>query len=374
MNFLELIRLIIAQGQLERFRAAATPAQFGLASELYLGHTILPERAVPGNVIKNQNIRYRSIIANDAARYSPVQLKEGAAMFGSMLAEMAESDVGTEFTGPDYDTLRRLLNTGGAFAAMPRLLGWLDREVLQAILRLDEKRIWQAIENGVVDRLGDNSYAEAIAYDDPAGHRFAITDDWDAVSAGVSVSDPMDTIFAVMELAQSKGIRIARVIMSGTTQLRMVGNTRFQDRAQYGGAGFVPPNCSIIRGFPAIGDVANVFGRNGLPAPEIFDGTYEDGTGRHRYLGEHKIVFIGATDQQEEIVPLEGDTFYAGNTLGYTGIGEPQGEDTSERVITLKAEVEDKPYRIVTKGWETSLPIIELPEHLIVADVSGPNL
>lgn len=372
MDFLELIRQIIKQGQLDRFARAGTPAQFGLSSELYLGATILPEREVPGNVIKNQNIRYRSIIANDAARYSPVQLKEGAAMFGSMLAELAESDVGTEFVGPDYDTLRRLLNQGGAFSAMPRLLGWLDRQVLQALLRLDEKRRWQAIENAAVDRLGDNSYAETVAYDDPVGHRSQVAVNWDAVLNGVNTNDPMDSIFAIMEFAQSKGKRIARVIMSGSDQLRLAGNTRFQDRARYGVQGYIPPNDSIIRGFPAIADVANVFQRNGLPAPEIFDGTYEDATGRHRYLGQRKMVFVCQTDQQEPVVPLEGDTFYVGNTLGFTGIGEPQGEDRSERIITLKAEVEDKPYRIVTKGWETSLPIIEMPEELFVLNTASP--
>lgn len=372
MDFLELIRLIIAQGQLERFTRTGTPAQFGLGTEMYLGATILPEREVPGNVIKNQNIRYRSIIANDAARYSPVQLKEGAAMFGSMLAELAESDVGTEFVGPDYDTLRRLLNQGGAFAAMPRLLGWLDRQILQALLRLDEKRRWQAIENAAVDRLGDNSYAETVAYDDPAGHRSQVAVDWDAMTGAVSTNDPMNDIFAVMELAQSKGVRIVRAIMSGSTQLRLVSNTKFQDRARFGASGYVPPNDSIIRGFPAISDVASVFQRNGLPAPEIYDGTYEDGTGRYRYLGESKIVFVGATDQQEEVVPLEGDPFFAGNTLGFTGIGEPQGEDRSERIITLKADTDDKPYRVVTKGWETSLPIIEMPEHLFVLDSQFP--
>lgn len=372
MNFLELIRQIIAQDQLERFQRSATPQQFGLGTELYLGATILPERSVEGNIIEHEKLRFRSMIANDAARYSPVQLKEGAAQFGSMLAKLAESDAGEEFTGQDYDTLRRLLNVGGAFAAMPRLLGWVDQLIFQALLRKDELRRWQAIENAAVDRLGDNSYAETIAYDDPAGHRSAVAVDWDAVAGGVSVNDPMNEIFGVMELAQSKGVRIVRVIMSGSTQLRLVSNTKFADRARFGAAGYVPPNDSIIRGFPAIGDVATVFQRNGLPAPEIYDGTYEDLNGIHRYLGEHKIVFIGATNLQEEVVPLEGEPFYVSNTLGYTGVGATQGEDTPGRIITLKAETEDKPYRVVTKGWETSLPIIEMPERIFVLDTQFP--
>lgn len=379
MDILELIRLIIANGELERFRRSATPAQFGLGNEVYLGATILPEREVEGNIVEDENIRYRSVIANDAARYSPVQLKEGAALFGSMLAKLAESDIGKEFTAQQYDQLRRLLLGGGTFEqASRRFLGWFDREVFQALLRLDEKRRWQAIENAAVDRRGDNSYQETVAYPDPAGHRSAVLVDWDAVDVnGISINDPMDDIFAVMELAQSKGVRIARVIMSGATQLRLVSNTKFQDRARYGAAGYVPPNDSIIRGFPAIGDVATVFQRNGLPAPEIYDGTYEDfdeagNTVRNRYLGEHKIVFVGTSDLQEEVAPLAGDTFFVGNTLGYTAIGTPQGEDDSGRVIKLKAFTDDKPYRIETKGWETSLPILEQPERLFCLDSEAP--
>lgn len=373
MDILELIRRIIADGELARFQHSATPGQFGLGSEVYLGATILPERSVEGNIVEDENIRYRSVIANDAARYSPVQLKEGAALFGSMLAKLAESDIGKEFTGQQYDQLRRILLAGGTFeTASRRFLGWFDREVFQALLKLDEKRRWQAIENAAVDRRGDNSYQETVAYPDPAGHRSAVLVDWDAMTGGVSDNDPMDEVFAIMELAQSKGVRIVRVIMSGATQLRMVSNTKFQDRARFGAVGYVPPNDSIIRGFPAIGDVATVFQRNGLPAPEIYDGTYEDFDGTHRYLGEHKIVFIGASEGQEEVVPVEGAAFYIGNTLGYTAIGTPQGEDESGRVIKLAVFTDDKPYRIETKGWETSLPIIEQGERLFVLDSEAP--
>jgi hypothetical protein len=108
--------------------------------------------------------------------------------------------------------------------------------------------------------------------------------------------------------------------------------------------------------------VSSVLRANGLPAPEIYDGTYEDFDGRHRYMAEDKILFICASDSSEEVLPLEGDPFEVMNTLGYTGVGTTQGETRPGRVFTLRAHTDDKPYRIVGKAWETSLPILESPE------------
>jgi hypothetical protein len=64
-------------------------AAFGRATRRYLGTTLLPERNVDENAYRDYSIKYRTVIANDGARYSPVQLK-GGGLAGSMLVVLTE--------------------------------------------------------------------------------------------------------------------------------------------------------------------------------------------------------------------------------------------------------------------------------------------
>ena len=377
MDLLELIKQIIAAGLLDRL-ATNPAAQFGTEAEQFLGATLLPEQGVEGNVVEDESIRYRSIIANDAARYSPVQLKEGAAMFGSMLAKLAESDVGKEFTAQQYDQLRKLLLRGGTMEAQARFLGWLDQEVNLALLRINEKHRWNAIENASVTRLGDNGYTETVSYPDPSGHRRQIAADWEAVTSGVSDNDPFDDLFGILEDARDENVVFIRTIMSSKVQFKLLRNTLVKDRSQYGSVGFIPPNDGILRGPMAVPALTSLFQSQGFPAPEVFDGVYHDfneTTGApetHRYLGEEKIVFVGATGQGQEIVPEEGDPFFVGNTVGYTAIGTPAGQDAPGRVLSVEVIGNKKPPRIEVEGWQSSLPLITSGEKLFVLDTEAP--
>ncbi len=365
MELTQLIAQVTAAGLVDRL-ANNPAAQFGIAPERFLGATILPEQTVDGNMVKEEGMRYRAVIANDAARYSPVQLKEGAARFGSMTAEMAESDIGKEFTGQQYDQVRKLLGRGGTMEAQGRFLGWLDAEVNQALLRLNERQRWNALIDAAVIRVGDNGYTETVTYTNPTGHRRQIAADWEAVSAGASTNDPFTDIFGIYQDAQNKNLQISRIVMSTKTQFKMLRNTKVQDRARYGAQGFIPPNASILRGPMAVPQLAALFQSQGLPSPEIFDQTYEDSTGTKKYLHEDKILFVCSTGRTQEIVPTTGSTFYVEDTLGYHAIGTPQGEDDPGRVITNRVFNDDKPYRIESKGWQTALPVILSPEHVFV--------
>lgn len=48
-----------------------TAAQFGPRQRPLLGATLLPERLVEENQFTEENIQYRTVVANDATRYSP---------------------------------------------------------------------------------------------------------------------------------------------------------------------------------------------------------------------------------------------------------------------------------------------------------------
>lgn len=365
MELSQLIYDLQTDGSFERI-ARDPGLQFGVSPERFVGAGILPERTIDGNVLEEEGMRYRSIIANDAARYSPVQLKEGAALFGTMTARLADSDIGKEFTAKQYDDVRKLLNRGGTMEAAARFLGWLDTEVNQALLRLNEKHRWNALEHASITRLGDNGYTETVAYPNPAGHRVTVGGSWDTQTGGVNDRDPFVDIFAVFEAARDKGVIFSRIIMSSAIQFRLLRNTKIQDRSQFGQ--FVPPNNQIFRAPMAVPALAALFQSQGLPAPEVFDGTYEDAAGRHRYLGEDKMVFLGQTGRTEEIQPVEGDPFYVSETLGYTAVGTAAGQDNPGRVINVIVEDRRKPPRIDVEGWQTSLPAILDGEKVFVLD------
>jgi hypothetical protein len=251
--------------------------------------------------------------------------------------------------------------------AAANFLSWLDTEVNQALLRLNEKHRWGAIVDGVVTRVGDNGYSETVTYPNPSGHRVTIAASWETKSSGVNTNDPMTDIFAIMRHARNDNLAFARVIMSNATQFQLLENTLFQDRARFGAQGFIPPNANVIRGIESIPDVAAVFQRNGLPSPEIFDGTYHD-NGTKRYLPEGKIVFICQTGRTRQIDPEPGETFYLENTVGYTAVGSAAGQDSPGRVLSVDVIPKKKPPRIEVEGYQTSLPIIESPEHIYVLD------
>lgn len=376
MDFLELIRQLENNGEFDRL-ANAPDAQFGTPTETYYGAGILPERGVDGNVIEDESIRYRPVIANDAARYSPVQLKESAAQFGSMLAKLADQDIGKEFTAQQYEAVRRLLGRGSSMEAQARLLGWLDQEVVQALLRLNEKHRWSAIENAYVQRVGDNGYVETVAYPDPAGHRRQIAASWELMTGAVSTNDPFVDLEGIFEDARDAGVVFSRAIMSTRVQFKLLRNTHVADRAQFGGMGFVPPNDGILRAPLAAPGLVSAFATIGLPAPEIFDGTYWDiddnGIARRmRYTDEEKIIFIGQSGRQETYEPQDGDPFTVTGTLGYHAIGTAAGQDAPGRIVNVIPETRRKPPRLDCEGWQTSLPVIEDGELIFVLDTTAP--
>lgn len=377
MELLELIRQLEAEGAFDAL-TNSPDAQFGTPTEVFVGAGILPERGVPGNVVEEESLRYRPVTANDAARYSPVQLKEAAAQFGSMLAKLAESDIGKEFTAQMYDAVRRLILGGGSQEARARFLGWLDSEVSLALLRKNEIHRWNAIVDAFTTRIGDNGYVETVAYPDPDGHRRQVSADWEAVGAdGRSLNDPFDDLLGIYEDARDAGVIFGRALMSTKTQFKLLRNTFVGDRAQFGAQGFVPPNDDVLRAPLGVPGLIAAFASVGLPTPEVYDNTYwefdEDGIARRkRYLHDDKIVFIGQSGRSETYEPEDGEPFTVTETLGYTAIGTAAGQDSPGRIINVIPETRRKPPRIDCEGWQTSLPLILDGDLIFVLDTSAP--
>ena len=333
-------------------------AQFGIAPRRYLGAELLPERTVDENAYREESIIYRTVIANDGTRYSPTQ-KKGAALIGSFLVELGNSDIATEFTSRDYDALLRMLQTRPTMDAAATLLNWLDRTVNLALIEKNEKQRWEAIVSASVVRSGDNGYTETVSYSNPANHRAAAGGTWSNDSY-----DPFADILAQADLLESKGYTVGRIITSRTVLSILAGNDKVKART-----GVATINASgqitATAGRATRDAINGALERDGLPAIETYDLQYRTQTGTGYFLSRSAFVLIATTGQDESIDLGDTNSLMVENTLGYTAIGRATGQAAPGRVLRMEAK-QDKPPRIEAEGWMTSLPVVTNPEAIAV--------
>lgn len=357
MDFGALVAQLMSDGTVPTL-ALNAGAQFGIAPRAYLGATLLPERTVPENAYREEAIRFRTVIANDGTRYSPAQ-KKGAEIIGSMLVELGNSDIATEFTSRDLDALIRMLGRNLSIEAAAQLTQWLDRTVNMALIELNEKQRWQAIIDASVVRAGDNAYSETVAYPNPANHRAAAGGTWSS-----DAYDLWNDILAMADLLEGKGYQVGRIITSRTVLSIMAGNDKVKART-----GIATINTSgQIAATPGRADRTAIdvaLGRDGLPPIETYDLQYRTQTGTGYFLKRDVLVMVATTGRDETIDLGDTEQLVVNDTLGYTAIGRAAGQSDPGRVARMEAKM-DKPPRVEAEGWQTSLPIITEPESITV--------
>lgn len=370
MDLLTLVRQMQADGTVELI--ASNPlAQFGPPTRQYLGATLLPERPVPLNMYKERSIRYRTVIANSGTRYSPVQIKEDKSLVGEMTVELAENDIGRQFTGEDYDAFLQLLLTRPAMEAVVQLTRWLDVTVNRALLDLNEKNRWAALLDAAIVLTGDNGFTETVTYSNPAGHRVNAGGTWSS-----DAYDPYDDIIAQVQLLADKGYTVSRILGSRKVATILARNAKMQERV--GGKILVTSGGAIQsrpRPLVNLADLNAVLASDGLPPLELYEAQYFDYGGAHRFFRDTSLLFVATTGREEVIAEQR---YYESNelpilqdTLGYTAIGRPVGQPGPGRVIKLRPEMDGKPPRIDAEGWQTSLPVITEPEAIAVINAIG---
>lgn len=332
-------------------------AQFGRTPRNYVGASVLPERLVKENAFREEAIRFRTIVANDGTRYSPVQLKKGE-LTSSMLVELAESDIGREFTSKDYDTLISLLAVNQSMEAVAALTNWLDTSINLALIEQNEKQRWQAIVDSLVERRGDNDYTEDVELSDPTGHRVAQSNPWSTDS-----TDIFEEIYVMADLLKSKGFTVGRMITSSAVLAKMLGNDEVKKRT---GRLVVSSTGQIggVTGRAAKADLDNTLQSDGLPAIETYDLKYNTQTGTEYFLKRDVFVML-ATTGRSELIDFGTEVKLFDDTLGYMAIGRPAGQSDPGRVIRAEPFA-NKPPRIEAEGWQTSFPIIQEPEAIAV--------
>jgi hypothetical protein len=340
-------------------------AQFGPKNRRYLGPSLLPEVRKTQNVYKETYIQYRSIIANAGTRYSPPQIK-GNALIGSMTVELAESDIASDFTAQDYDTVLDLIAKLDGVTeisqvpprAVTTLLRWVDITINRPLLEFNEYCRWQAIVDAEVQLRGDNNFSEDVLYSNPSGHRFAAGDSWSD-----DTYDPYDDIVAGYNKLIEKGYNVSRMITSNAVKMILLNNAKIKQRL-----GFLAIAGGSVVGLPGVASLDALNARlqsDGLPSIETYDLQYKTSTSTQYFLARDVFVMVATTDRDEDIDTGEDNVFTVTSTLGYVGIGRPANRATSGRATVV--EYNDKKGAPVTaQGWQTSLPVITAPEAIVV--------
>jgi hypothetical protein len=363
MELFEFIRRLEDRGILSRV-ANSPLIQFGPPSQPFIGATLLPERTVTENSFRDTEIRYRSFVANDGTRFSPVQLKRGGRLVGSMLVELGNQDIGAEFTGREYDAWVTLLNRNATQEAMLQIIGWVENSLVRPLAVKNELQRWQAIVDAQVPLVGDNGYIGMVNFPNPVNHRVTAGGDWSD-----NTYDPMDDIKGQAQVLYDKGYAVSRSI----TSMKVVGiltkNAKIAQRAKgnilvIGGGAL-----ETMTGQVTLADINNMMAAEGMPALTINDQRYDTPTGSKRFMPDDVFVMVATTGVT---VPVdiggdEGQRILQ-DTLGYVAIGRAAGQAAPGRV-TLVTPYRNKPPRIEGEGWQTSFPVMSQPEAVTV--ISG---
>lgn len=334
-------------------------AQFGTNVRRYVGADVLPERLVSENAYREDLVRYKTVIAGDAPRYSPAQKKGGADFAGQFLVELGTQDILIEITGREYDQIVQMSLRGNDVDVAATITQLVDLKVNRALIEKTEVQRFQALVDASVTRVGQNGYSETIAYTDPASHRVSAGGDWTS-----DAYDPMDDIIAQHELLASKGYQTSKILTSTKVVSTLAKNAKISSRT--GTLQVVGGSLVAAGGFATMNSINQMLQSNGLPVIETYDATYrtEDGT-LNRFLDEDAMLFVAQGGQDPVVFTFEDQSRVVSNPLGYTAIGRPAGQSNPGRVITVE-QFTNKPPRVVAEGSQESLPVITEPEAIAV--------
>lgn len=335
--------------------------QFGIKSRAYLGATILPEKQVSVNSYEETGIRYRSIVANDGTRYSPVQIRSGI-MVGSMQVNLGHQDTGSQFTANDYDTFRRLLaeardtQATETMQAVAGLMRWTQTQLITPMVEKIEMARWQALALAQVVRVGDGNFRETVQLSNPVNHRIA-SSNWTSVAV-----DPYDNIIERVGFLRGKGYTVSRIITSFPVMQKLLNHPKIL--ARLGVISIAFGVTAGVKGFVTQQNLNDYLGQDNLPPIETYDLQYQTETGSQYFLPRQTMVFICTTGRDEEVIlGVDQTPIILRDTLGYVGVGVAAGQSGPGRVVKVES-FDRKPPRLEGEIWQASFPVITEPESI----------
>lgn len=349
--------------------------QFENGGQNLLFATVLPERTVTENIFRQWDIQYKTMIANDATRYSPPQIKNSM-LLGSVQVELAEQDAAGAMDMQYYEHFLKTLDRGNSMEAAFQLLRFFENTVARPLAILRERHRVDAICKGFIERRGANNFYEMVHFPKPAGHRVTVPSGTSAVKAGWydPNHDIVGTLKAMKKMLLKKGYRITRII---TTE-EIIAECLIPNKAirAYGLMTVTAPGGN--QGFelqttPEAQALSSAFRAIGIPVPVTYDAGYSDQLGYHVFMKE-KFVILCQTGRTQTVRldDSEDPLLSLPNTLGYTAIGVATGQLTPGVQYRIEAN-QGKDANIYAEGWMTSFPIIQDPESYAVITVPEPT-
>lgn len=389
-------RTLQVRGEFQRL-ALDPMAQFGTENEPLLGATLLPEMGKDANSqngYTEMQIRYQTGLANAGSSYSPAQLNSGGRIIGSFDVKPGNTNQADQLTAQDYEDLRSLLmhaepsiSTPASLEAVARLMGWMDTNINQPMLKLNELYRWQAIIDAKVERRGSNGYAEDVVYPTPAGHRVTVPSGTIASPTGWYSTgtnyDPYQDFFAAQRFLSTKGYRVNRIISCFEPAYTFMKNPA--NGVRFGGISLDSGN-QFARILPQLTmeRVNQELNANGLPTWEVWDQTYfyKDATGNfafRRYLERDTyfpVILVCNTGRNTTIDfgdrSTMTNTIQLSNTLGYYCVGRVLGQNAIGRKIYTNVE-EKHPGGMYAESVQEGLPVITEPEAIFILKIMKPT-
>lgn len=368
MDAAGLVEQMVQAGQFNRI--VNNPlSQFGPPPQRYLGAELLPELEVPENQYTEEGLQFRTIVANDGTRYSPVQIK-GGIIFGSVNVMLGETDIGSHFTGRDYDAFIRLLEQSGTgwqvgggvnrpgMQAIASMLNWGDTTLNLPLIVKNEVQRWQAIVNSQVIRTGANGYREVVNFLNPTGQRVNAAGAWSS-----NVYDPYNDLMAAMDYMIGLGYTISRIITSQQVLSKLANNALIRQRV--GRLSLTGGTITGLSGRASQARINEMLSEDGLPGIERYDRQYRTSTGSGYFLARDVLVMVATTGRDVEIDLGDLGPIPLFNTLGYYGVGRAAGQSDPGRVTHIQG-FNNKPPRIEGEAWQTGFPVILSPQAIYV--------
>lgn len=333
-------------------------AQFGseMVNQTYLGARFLPERPMTGtqnNIIKEEETRFRTIIAEDSGRYDPVPYRQLSESY-DMQVEMGHFDIGREIDGSEYDALLRLLANARDEAAKAKLLSLVDMMLNHGLKMKKEKQRWEAFVKRQVMIEKSNGQKYNVLLDFPAGNELTSPAFFDDNSF-----DPFEIIFQGIMVLKALGYdEIEAVVSSYQPLYAMMKNENV--RTRLGGmridtvANSITP---VRRGVVGKSLLNEVLRGEGAPDFTEYNKGYHTESGYIPYLPKDSMTIIARTPRREEIAMADGQDMIIPSTLGYYGVGLCQGQtEVGDRVKLWYKD--DKPVRIDGQAEGVGFPVL----------------
>ena len=366
-------------------------AQFGSESQALIGATLIPERLVEANSYVETQVRYRTLPALDATRYSPAQMQKSGHLVGELKVDLGHTDTASELTGQDHDGMIKLLENASSTQATANAIDWVNRTLIRPHIIKNEAQRWQAMALGSVARNGSNGYLETVSYHQESGHVLTIPGGTVGVPAGWHdpAYDIMADVSAAQQVLEDKGYMVRGVYSTGKLISLMQQNTEIAKRTSrvvVDATGQI----TAATGRVTFAELNAIAQEDGLPSFTKYNAGYETANGFKRYLDvaddADYMVFVGSTNRMWDMAtdyvgyttgtaenvfvdgafdPLEG-------VLGYYGVGRNVGQGASGRTVMTELQTR-KPQGLYGEAYQAGLPVILEPQALCVIKVVRPT-